>query len=173
MESFFRFNRRLMLGGKILVGVIMTGATFLLVFNVVLRYVFHSGISWAEEMTRYTLLWTVFVGAGVVAREGTHVSMEAFFNLWPEKFQRVGFLAINLFCIVTIAAILYFGIGIVRMVIETDQTSEAAFLPMWIIYGAFPAGSALMILGYIETAWRQWNGRPLTDSDIAFTQGRH
>jgi C4-dicarboxylate transporter DctQ subunit len=173
VESFFRFNRRLMLGGKILVGVIMTGATFLLVFNVVLRYVFHSGISWAEEMTRYTLLWTVFVGAGVVAREGTHVSMEAFFNLWPEKFQRVGFLAINLFCIVTIAAILYFGIGIVRMVIETDQTSEAAFLPMWIIYGAFPAGSALMILGYIETAWRQWNGRPLTDSDIAFTQGRH
>ena len=173
MESFFRFNRYVMLGGKILVGSIMTGATFLLFYNVVLRYVFHSGIAWAEEMTRYTLLWTVFVGAGVVAREGTHVSMEAFFNLWPAKLQRIGFLAINLFCIATIAAILYFGIGIVRMVIETGQTSEAAFVPMWIIYGAFPVGSVLMILGYIETAWRQWNGRPLTDSDIVFTQGRH
>jgi len=162
-----------MLGGKILVGAIMTGATFLLFINVVLRYAFQSGIAWAEEMTRYTLLWTVFVGAGVVAREGTHVSMEAFFNLWPAKLQRIGFLAINLFCIATIAAILYFGIGIVRMVIETGQTSEAAFMPMWIIYGAFPVGSVLMILGYIETAWRQWNGCSLADSDIAFTQGRH
>jgi TRAP-type C4-dicarboxylate transport system permease small subunit len=162
-----------MLGGKILVGAIMTGATFLLFFNVVLRYVFHYGISWAEEMTRYTLLWTVFVGAGVTAREGTHVSMEAFFGLWPEKYQRIGFLAINLFCIATIAAILYFGSGIVRMVIETDQTSEAASLPMWIIYGAFPVGALLMILGYVETAWRQWHGCPLADADIAFTHGRH
>jgi C4-dicarboxylate transporter, DctQ subunit len=173
VERFFRFNRSVMLGGKILVGAIMTGATFLLFINVILRYVFASGIAWAEEMTRYTLLWTVFVGAGVVTREGTHVSMEAFFNLWPAKLQRIGFLAINLFCIATIAIIFYFDIGIVRMVVETGQTSEAAFVPMWIIYGAFPVGALLMILGYVETAWRQWNGRPLTDSDIAFTHGRH
>ncbi len=143
-----------MLGGKILVGAIMTCAAFLLFVNVVLRYVFGYGMSWAEEVTRYTMLWTVFVGAGVIAREGTHVSMEAFFNIWPEKFQRIGFLAINLFCIVTIVAIFFFGIGIVRMVIETGQTSEAAFIPMWLIYGAFPVGSILMILGYIETALR-------------------
>ncbi len=173
MESFFRFNRQVMLGGKILVGAIMTGATFLLFYNVVLRYLFQSGIAWADEITRYTLLWTVFVGAGVVSREGTHVSMEAFFNLWPAKLQRIGFLAINLFCIATIAIIVYFGIDMVRMVVETGQTSEAAFVPMWIIYGAFPVGGILMILGYTETAWRQWNGRSLTDSEIAFTQGRH
>jgi C4-dicarboxylate transporter DctQ subunit len=162
-----------MLGGKILVGVIMTGATFLLFYNVMLRYLFHSGIAWAEEITRYTLLWTVFVGAGVLAREGTHVSMEAFFNLWPARFQRIGCLVINLFCIATIATILYFGIGIVRMVVETGQTSEAAFVPMWIIYGAFPVGSTLMIFGYVETAWRQWTGDPLTEADIAFNPGRH
>ena len=173
MEGFFRFNRQVMLYGKILVGAIMTGATFLLFINVVLRYVFDSGIIWAEEMTRYTMLWTVFVGAGVVTREGTHVSMEAFFNLWPAKFQRIGFLAINLCCIATIAVIVYFGINMVRLVVETDQISEAAFLPMWIIYGAFPVGGILMILGYIETAVRQWRNIPLTPSDIAFTHGRH
>jgi len=99
--------------------------------------------------------------------------MEAFVNLWPAKLQRFGFLAINLFCIVTIAVIVTFGIGMVRMVVETDQVSEAAFLPMWIIYGAFPVGGVLMILGYAETAMRQWRTIPLTPSDIAFTHGRH
>lgn len=173
METFFRFNRQVMLGGKILVGAIMIGATFLLFLNVVLRYVFASGIVWAEEMTRYTLLWTVFVGAGVVTREGTHVSMEAFFNLWPVRLKRIGLLAINLFCIATIAVIVFFGIGIVRMVVETGQISEAAFVPMWIIYGAIPVGGILMILGYGETALRQWRNIPLTPSDIAFTHGRH
>jgi C4-dicarboxylate transporter DctQ subunit len=173
VERFFRFNRYVMLWGKILIGAIMIGATFLLFINVVLRYAFESGIVWAEEMTRYTLLWTVFVGAGVVTREGTHVSMEAFFNLWPAKLQRIGFLVINLFCIATISVIIYFGIGMVRLAAETDQISEAAFLPMWIIYGAFPVGGLLMILGYVETAVRQWRNIPLISSDIAFTHGRH
>jgi C4-dicarboxylate transporter DctQ subunit len=162
-----------MLSGKILVGAIMTGTAFVLFVNVVLRYVFHYGISWAEEVTRYIMLWTVFIGAGVISREGTHVSMEAFFNIWPEKFKRIGFLAINIFCIVTIVAIFFFGMGIVKMVIETGQTSEAAFIPMWLIYGAFPIGSILMILGYIETALRHRIGRPIKGSDISFDHGRH
>ena len=88
MEKFFRFNQRVMLGGKILVGAIMTFSAFLLFINVVLRYVFHYGMSWAEEVTRYILLWTVFVGAGVISREGAHVSMEALYNIWPEKLRR-------------------------------------------------------------------------------------
>lgn len=159
VEGFVKWNGPLMLAGKFVVGGIMVAAVFLLFVNVVLRYVFGYAISWAEEVTRYSLLWTVFVGAGVISRESSHVSMEAFFNLWPEKLQRLGFLAINLFCIVTIGVIFYFGTEITKMVIETGQTSEAAFIPMWIIYGAFPVGSILMILGYAETAWRQWTGK--------------
>lgn len=167
MEGFFRFNRAVMLAGKIVIGAIMLAATFLLFFNVVLRYCFSSGIVWAEEMTRYTLLWTVFLGAGVVAREGTHVSMEAFFQLWPKAYQRIGFLFVNLICLATICVIVYFGVDMVEMVVETGQVSEAAAVPMWIIYGAFPVGGCLMVLGYLETAVRQWRGLPIGPSDIA------
>lgn len=166
MEKLFKVNRYVMLGGKILVGSILIGATLLLFVNVMLRYVFHYGISWAEEIVRYTMLWTVFVGAGVVSREGTHVSMEAFFTIWPERIQRIGFLGINMFCIATILIIFFFGSGLVKMVVETGQTTEAASIPMWLIYSAFPIGSTLMMLGYIETAWRDWNRKPILDSDI-------
>jgi C4-dicarboxylate transporter DctQ subunit len=168
VDRFCRFNQKVMLGGKILVGTIMTSVVFLLFVNVVLRYVFNYAISWAEEVTRYTLLWTVFVGAGVVSREGAHVSMEAFFNMWPEKLQRIGLLAINAFCILTLIIIFFLGFGIVRMVAETGQVSEAAYIPMWLIYGAFPVGSILMVLGYVETAWRHWVGKSITESDISF-----
>ena len=168
MEKFFRFNQRVMFGGKILVGAIMISAVFLLFVNVVLRYIFNHAIPWAEEVTRYTLLWTVFLGAGVVSREGAHVSMEAFFGIWPEKLQKIGFLLINAFCVFTMLVIFYLGVGIVKMVAETGQISEAAFIPMWLIYGAFPVGSLLIILGYTETAYRHWVGKPMTSSDILF-----
>jgi len=99
--------------------------------------------------------------------------MEAIYNIWPEKIQRVAFLAINLFCIATIVVIFFFGIGIVDMVIETGQTSEAAFIPMWLIYGAIPVGSLLMMLGYIETILRHRMRKPIRSADISFDQGRH
>ncbi len=168
METFFKFNQILIFAGKVLVGAIMSAMVLLLFVNVVLRYIFGYAIPWAEEVTRYTLLWTVFVGAGVISREGTHVSMEAFYNIWPAKIQRTGFLLINLFCIFTLALIFYLGIGIVKMVIGTGQISEAASIPMWLIYGAFPAGSLLIILGYTETALRHWAGKPLSATDIDF-----
>jgi C4-dicarboxylate transporter DctQ subunit len=75
-------------------------------------------MSWAEEVTRYILFWTVFVGAGVISREGAHVSMEALYNIWPERLQRVAFLAINIFCIATIVTIFFFGIDIVKRALE-------------------------------------------------------
>ncbi len=167
METFSSFNQKVMLGGKILVGSIMTCVVFLLFINVTLRYVFNYAIPWAEEVTRYTLLWTVFVGAGVISREGSHISMEAFFNMWPRTLQRVGFLAITALSIATIAVIFYLGLGIVKMVVETGQTSAAAYIPMWLIYGAIPVGSALMILGFVETAWRYWAGKLISEADIS------
>jgi TRAP-type C4-dicarboxylate transport system permease small subunit len=36
----------------------------ILVFsNVVLRYVFNSGITWSEEMSRFLFIWSTFLGA--------------------------------------------------------------------------------------------------------------
>lgn len=168
LDKFFKFNQIVTFAGKILVGAIMSATVLLLFVNVILRYIFGYAIPWAEEVTRYTLLWTVFVGAGVIAREGTHVSMEAFYSVWPEKLQRFGFLVINLVCIFTLAVILYLGIGIVKMVSGTGQISEAASIPMWLIYGAFPVGSILIVLGYLETTCRHLLKKPLTAADIYF-----
>ncbi len=168
METLSGFNQKLMLGGKILVGSIMTCVVFLLFINVTLRYVFNYAIPWAEEVTRYTLLWTVFIGAGVISREGSHISMEAFFSMWPKNLQKVGFLVITAISIATIVILFSLGLAMVQMVVETGQTSAAAYIPMWLIYGAIPVGSALMILGFVETAWRHWVGKVISEADIYF-----
>jgi len=49
-------------------------------------------------------------------------------HIFPEKLQRTAFLAIHIFCIATIVTVFFFGVDIVKMVIETGQTSEAAFI---------------------------------------------
>ncbi len=49
----------------------------LMVFgNVVLRYVFNSGITVSEELSRFFFVWLTFIGAVVAMREGTHLGMD-------------------------------------------------------------------------------------------------
>lgn len=49
----------------------------LLVFgNVVLRYIFNSGISVSEEMSRWLFVWLTFLGGIVALREHAHLGTE-------------------------------------------------------------------------------------------------
>ncbi len=50
----------------------------ILVFgNVVLRYVFNSGIAFSEEVSRWLFVWLTFLGAIVALREHGHLGTEA------------------------------------------------------------------------------------------------
>ena len=44
--------------------------------NVVLRYLFDSGIPVSEELARYCFVWLTFIGAVVVARDHAHMGVE-------------------------------------------------------------------------------------------------
>lgn len=44
--------------------------------NVVLRYVFNSGITVSEELSRFCFVWLTFIGGVVAMREGTHLGMD-------------------------------------------------------------------------------------------------
>lgn len=54
--------------------------------NVVLRYVFDSGIALSEELSRFLFVWLTFVGAVVVARENAHMGVETLVG----RFGRTG-----------------------------------------------------------------------------------
>jgi TRAP-type C4-dicarboxylate transport system permease small subunit len=44
--------------------------------NVVLRYVFNSGIAWAEEVSRLMFVWLIFLGAILALRHHAHLGVE-------------------------------------------------------------------------------------------------
>ena len=47
--------------------------------QVVVRMTLGSSIAWTEELSRYTFLWTVYLGAALVAKKGAHVRVTAQF----------------------------------------------------------------------------------------------
>jgi TRAP-type C4-dicarboxylate transport system permease small subunit len=53
--------------------------------NVVLRYVFNSGITATEELSRFLFLWLIFIGAIVAMKESAHLGVDTLIARLPRS----------------------------------------------------------------------------------------
>jgi TRAP-type C4-dicarboxylate transport system permease small subunit len=61
---------------KAAVALCLTAMVVLVFSNVVLRYVFNSGIAVSEELSRWLLVWLTFLGAIVALRRHAHLGVD-------------------------------------------------------------------------------------------------
>lgn len=54
-----------------------------LALQVLVRIFTGSALDWAEEMSRFTFIWAVYIGASLAAKRGAHVRISAQFVLAP------------------------------------------------------------------------------------------
>ncbi len=112
--------------------------------QVIARYVLHNSLSWSEEIARYLLVWVVFLSAGYVLGQGSHIFLDVIFNIFPRSLQRVFRKISCLFLLGFSYVITNYGWELVQ--VGTRQKSSAVGLPMWLVYFAIPVGGALLVL---------------------------
>lgn len=108
-------------------------AMAILVFgNVVLRYLFHSGITWSEEMSRYLFVYLVFIGAIVAMQKNEHLGVDMLVKRFPSRWKKVAYVLSN----VIILAVLFITADGARKVvmINTHNHAPATGIPLWIVY---------------------------------------
>ncbi len=155
MALLARLNGWLDNAFRVSIGVLLLAATALVFVNVVLRYVFNYGMSWSDEVTKYSLLWLVFLGSGVAARQGGHISMEALLTLLSPRARQLNAVLVNAVCALLSAIVGFFGWRLAMAVRTLDQVGPASGLPVFWVYLAIPVGCLLMMLGFWEVALRR------------------
>lgn len=61
--------------------------------NVALRYIFNSGITMSEELSRWLLVWLTFLGAIVALRQHAHLGVDTLVRMLPPKGRLICFIA--------------------------------------------------------------------------------
>ena len=137
--------------------VLMLGVMSVVVFmQVIFRYVFHAALPWSEELARYIMVWTTFLGASLGIRYKALIGMEVLMNAVPKLVKRSVREFVTLFQILFLAVVLYYG---AKMTIMTNnQVSAAMLIPMSWAYLGIPVGMGLMILNTIAVAFERWGG---------------
>jgi C4-dicarboxylate transporter, DctQ subunit len=117
--------------------------------NVAGRYLLSAPISWAEEITLYLMIGAVFLASPAVTWDGAHIRMDILARAMPGRVRRV-LEALADAVSFAVAVILAFATApIVLRLIEFDQRSNAAGIPIALPQGAVPAGFALVALALV------------------------
>ena len=119
----------------------MTALTFA---QVVMRYVFNSGFSWALELTTVFFAFMIFMGVSYGVRVGSHIGVDALVKLLgPQQRRAVSILAVLL-------SLLYVGLvltGATQYVLKMKEVGiEFDDMPIerWQVLAVMPFGYALM-----------------------------
>lgn len=100
--------------------------------NVILRYFFNSGLTWAEEASRYLFIWLIFLGAIVASRENVHLGVDTLVQKLTVKNRRRVFVINNILLAATMGLCAH---GTWKLtLLTTSQASASMRLPLSYVY---------------------------------------
>lgn len=138
--------------------VAMMATMIVLVFgNVVLRYVFNSGIAFSEEASRFVFMWLTLTGALLVMHDKAHLGMSTVVSRLGEKGQRACRLLADagaLGCCLLLAH------GAWQLVaIGMDDRAPVTGVPLGVVYACLLVCSVGMATMLLHGLWRLASGR--------------
>ena len=134
----------------------MTGLTFL---QVVMRYVFNSGMTWALELTTVFFAVMIFVGVSYGVRVGSHIGVDALVKLMsPGKRKAVSILAVVL-SLVYVGFILTGSMQYVLKMKDVGIELEDMPIERWQVLAVMPLGMALTGYRFLQILYDLATGR--------------
>ena len=131
---------------RALIGCLMLTALTINIANIVGRYIFLEPIPWAEEMLGFIMIWVVFIGAALVGLDKAHLKMDLFVAGLPSPWDRAVQVVIDIVSIIVGSIIVVASWSVIAFMVEMDQKSMVAELPMVIPHSAVFIGFSSMVL---------------------------
>ncbi|WHX42673.1 TRAP transporter small permease [Mesobacillus sp. AQ2] len=135
----------------------LAAMSFAVFGNVVLRYVFNSGLTWSEEISRYLFVWMVFLGAIAALKDKMHLGVDIVVNALPKKLQKLVFLISNAIVLYLLWLVLQ---GSWKMtILNMNSTGPATGMPLSYLYGIGIVSSIWMMLLVIASLLKAIRGK--------------
>jgi len=117
--------------------------TVLMFAQVLGRFVFQNGLFWAEELSRFTMITLVYLGAGVACKNKDHISvtiLDGILKGTTHKLYRVFVALLSIAFLILVAKV---GFSVLHVV--SSQKSANMQITMNLIYMVIPISSCIMI----------------------------
>ena len=129
-----------------IIALLLVSMTLLVFVEVVMRFGFHTGFMWVEELTLHISAWMVLFGASYGVRVGAHIGVDALIKHVSPGLQRVfGVIAVSLS--ILYCALLGYGAWIyLSKIHKIGIEMEDLPFPKWIAHSIMLFGMILLAL---------------------------
>jgi TRAP-type C4-dicarboxylate transport system permease small subunit len=128
---------------------IMIVMTVTICLQVFYRYVLNNSLSWTEEVARYLMIWSCFLGSAMAVKYGEHIGVSFLRDLFPKRLQVVNGFFINLVVIIFFGIAFWKGMSITIMGIP-EQAPATSISMAW-AYSSIPVSFLIMIIHALAT----------------------
>jgi TRAP-type transport system small permease protein len=139
-------------GLEVLVGLALAAMTGIIFFQVLVRFVFSKlsvpiSAPWTEELSRYLMIWAIFIGAALVVRRADALAVEALVQAVPASIGRALKYSAHLLALVFYAWIFWLGLEWAEF--GRSELAPVLNVPMVYVYASMSIGAALTIVNAI------------------------
>lgn len=147
MDRVIQLIDRINRGIRVILALNIAVMSIIIIAQVISRYFFHNTFTWAEELARYLMVLSVFMGAGLAIRSHSLIAVEIVAESLTFQRKRILKILVYFICLAFFILLMFVGIDMLEKV--SMQLSPALQLKMSIPYAAIPIGAAVLILNTI------------------------
>ncbi len=112
--------------------------------NVISRYYLQAALAWSEEVTRFMLIWMVFMGAVLAYVNDEHLGLDILIKALPRRLQSA--VAVVGDALIMFAVFLLIRGGSMLMVGSWEWEAPATEIPYGYIYTVVPVCGGLLLV---------------------------
>lgn len=135
----------------------MAGIVVIVFLNVIMRYLFDSGLTWSDEVSVNLFVWFIFLGGILAELYGLHLRVDVFVDRMSPKWQRVCAILSDLLIIVSMS-ILFWG-GMQQVEVTSRNISSATGLPSSYITVSMVIFAGAVLLLTLVNLWKILSGK--------------
>ena len=131
--------------------ILIAGMIILCFLQVLFRYVFKISAPWTEELSRYFMVWLIFIGAAWAVHAQNHIEIDVLELFFKNPVVRsIIELVTSLIIVVFSAYFLYSAAVYIPQVVASNERTIALGLPMWLPQSCLLVGAFLIVVHSIE-----------------------
>lgn len=131
--------------------------------QVIMRFCFHTSLSWATELSQYAFVWLVYLGGTITIRRGMNVSFDLLLDHLPSSAWKMAKLLVGLLTLCFLGLMTWLGVLVCQA--SVGELSPILQWKMNLVTLAIPIGGTLMFFEEISFLIVHWNDKK-ADEDV-------
>lgn len=153
-----------------LCAVLLSAMTILVLYQVFTRYFLNNPASFTEELVRYLLIWTGFIGAAYAFSTREHMALLFVREKFSPPLRKSLTVGVDVVILIVAVVIMIYG-GIMLAVSAQKEFSALLGIPRSLVYAMGPIAGVLIVIAQVINIYEDVTGLTVGQKAADIPQG--